>query len=234
MPGDGAPLGRFTAAPCPVYDDPSGKTDAGSHQAVRVVLTTPVPRAPLLSRVAMRLDQLTRMPTARSLRGYQGCVHGHGAFSPRRPSGVTTPRHSHRRGRWRPATRQPPTTTPRQSQTTTPRQSQTTHSSVHVIPRRRCARLVAELGDGAACCELVPCVVRRHGRRLSIARFLQFRPGRRRLLRATARSRPGGAEAERARPPRYKPSPRGCCSPRRPSLRITFDAHLTGARCFPP
>ena len=36
------------------------------------------------------------------------------------------------------------------------------------------ARLVAELGDGAACCELVPCVVRRHGGRLPIARFLQF------------------------------------------------------------
>ncbi len=33
------------------------------------------------------------------------------------------------------------------------------------------ARLVAELGDGAACGELVACVVRRHGRRLPIARF---------------------------------------------------------------
>ena len=36
------------------------------------------------------------------------------------------------------------------------------------------ARLVAELGDGAARCELVACVVRRHGGRLPIARFLQF------------------------------------------------------------
>ena len=36
------------------------------------------------------------------------------------------------------------------------------------------ARLVAELGDGAACGELVPRVVRRHRRRLPIARFLQF------------------------------------------------------------
>ena len=34
--------------------------------------------------------------------------------------------------------------------------------------------LVAELGDSAACCKLVPCVVRRHGGRLPIARFLQF------------------------------------------------------------
>ena len=40
--------------------------------------------------------------------------------------------------------------------------------------RRLRARLVAELGDGAACGELVPCVVRRQGRRLPIARFLQF------------------------------------------------------------
>ena len=40
------------------------------------------------------------------------------------------------------------------------------------------ARLVAELGDSAACGELVACVVRRHGRRLPIARFLQFhKPG---------------------------------------------------------
>ena len=36
------------------------------------------------------------------------------------------------------------------------------------------ARLVAELGDGAACCKLVARVVRRHSRRLPIARFLQF------------------------------------------------------------
>ena len=40
--------------------------------------------------------------------------------------------------------------------------------------RRLRARLVAELGDGAACGELVPCVVRQQGRRLPIARFLQF------------------------------------------------------------
>ena len=40
------------------------------------------------------------------------------------------------------------------------------------------ARLVAELGDGAACCKLVACVVGRHGGRLPIARFLQFhKPG---------------------------------------------------------
>ena len=36
------------------------------------------------------------------------------------------------------------------------------------------ARLVAQLGDGAAGGELVACVVRRHGGRLPIARFLQF------------------------------------------------------------
>ena len=59
------------------------------------------------------------------------------------------------------------------------------------------------LGDGAACCELVACVVRRHGRRLPIARFLQFDQPKRRLLRATERSRPGAS----AKPPNGRPAP---------------------------
>ena len=59
---------------------------------------------------------------------------------------------------------------------------------------------VAELGDGAACCELVPCVVRRHGRRLPIARFLAIRrgrcPGRYERL---GRGRPGASVLTRDR-----------------------------------
>ena len=43
------------------------------------------------------------------------------------------------------------------------------------------------------------CVVRRHGGRLPIARFLQFDQPKRRLLRATERSRPGASAPTRAR-----------------------------------
>ena len=53
-----------------------------------------------------------------------------------------------------------------------------THARLEVLRDGRLgllpARLVAQLGDGAACGELVACVVRRHGGRLPIARFLQF------------------------------------------------------------
>ena len=53
-------------------------------------------------------------------------------------------------------------------------------------------RLVAQLGAGAAGCELVARVVRRHGGRLPIARFLQFhQPG------AGCCERLSGADPER-------------------------------------
>ena len=58
----------------------------------------------------------------------------------------------------------------------------------------------AELGDGAASSELVARVVRWHAGRLPIARFLELHQAKRRLLRATARSRPGASVPTRARP----------------------------------
>ena len=68
------------------------------------------------------------------------------------------------------------------------------------------AGLVAELGDGVACCELVACVVRRHGRRLPVARFLQFhKPG------AGGGERLRGADPERV--PRHATgNARGRCA----------------------